>query len=92
MKAWLFLNRVAFICNICFVLAIIQRAYNFMPNEQIASTVVILGYTGALLCNAICLGAFVFWKVFFNKNKKTVPDWLLAFNFIAFVVQLTYFL
>jgi hypothetical protein len=92
MEIWLFFNRVAFICNICFALVVAHRMHAFIPNVAVLSSLVILGYLGALLCNAFCGIGFVIWKSFYNKTHKIVPNWLLAVNFILLLTQLIYFL
>jgi len=91
-------SRIVFICNICFILAVILRfvemsmrakgnfngAIKFQPLE---STLVILGY-GAVFLNFF----FILMLIFRLINKKpTFPRWLVFFNVMMFPLQLYYF-
>ncbi len=87
------LSRVAFICNIPFVVTLVLRWRNFIRDETITSFVIIAGYF---------LGAFVFnpiinilYAISLSNRKKlfsVVPKWLVITNFIFLLLQLTYFL
>jgi hypothetical protein len=67
-----FLSRVAFICNICFLLA----------------SFIVLGYMVSILVNVVVncwLIVLLFAK---RLRTAGVPLWLLIVNFIFFMIQL----
>ena len=82
------LSRVAFICNICFLLiSFIQWLPN--PPEGLASMFAPLGYILAILVNTV-VNVWVIVLFLFRKLKTgQVPAWLLIINFIFFAIQLT---
>ncbi len=95
-----FFSRVVFICNCCFIIAVILRMYenahkkngNFNGAIQIQpleSTLVVLGY-GAIFINLVFnLIVLVF---FVAKAKQPVAKWLIWTNFLLLILQLYYFL
>ena len=95
-----FFSRIVFICNCCFIIAVILRLYenahkkngNFNGAIQIQpleSTLVVLGY-GAIFINLVFnLIVLVF---FVAKAKQPVAKWLIWFNFLLLILQLYYFL
>lgn len=94
-----FFSKFTFICNLCFVLAVILRwvenvnkkkgsfdgAIELQPLE---STLVVLGY-GAIVVNFIFLLCILTLALL--KRKQTVPRWLIRGNLVFFVAQFIYF-
>lgn len=89
---WLnFLSRVAFICNLAFLLSAFLQYKNFIGNQSLLSTVVIIGYF---------LGVFIFSPLvnilyFIQLVKKRdlyqfVPKWLVVSNFIFLLTQIIF--
>src|SRR5215207_3309627 len=91
---WLsFLLRVAFICNIFFLLSVVLHFSSFLRDQAIVSTVVIIGYVLSVfvfnpLANIICFMLLLFKKELFN----TVPKWLVLTNFVFLILQIIYIL
>src|SRR5580698_11664931 len=56
MQALKLLVRVAFICNVCFLLASLIRWLPNPPEGQLVSTVIVMGYLMGLPVNGIVLG------------------------------------
>ena len=87
MRVLKLLVRVAFICNICFLLASLIRWLPNPPEGQVVSTVIVMGYlmglpvNGIVFCWALILRAAGKWRA------AALPLWLLAFNFIIFCLQ-----
>jgi hypothetical protein len=81
------LVRVAFICNICFLLASLILWLPSPPEGQVVSTVIVMGYlmglpvNGIVFCWALILAAAGKWRA------AALPVWLLGFNFIVFCLQ-----
>jgi hypothetical protein len=95
-----FFSRVVFLCNCCFIIAVILRfvelrtrtkgaggdlALKFQPLE---STVVVLGY-GAIFVNIVYVFLSLYWLG--TGKIRSVPRWLLLFNLLLFPLQVYYF-
>lgn len=95
-----FFSKIIFICNICFIAAVIFRYLeinadkagknpNVLGFQPLESTLIILGY-GAVIFNFIFLLSYLIAYLF--KKGMSVPKWILLFNLVLFFVQLIYFL
>jgi hypothetical protein len=82
------LARVAFICNICFLLASLILWLPNPPEGTFVSTVIIMGYLLGLLVNAIVNGWAAILLAAGKLQTAAIPLWLLAINFIVFILQL----
>jgi hypothetical protein len=94
-----FFSRVTFICNICFIIAIILRwveigrrakgnfngAIQFQPLE---ATLVILGY-GAVFINLFFFLFAIFWLL--TKKLQLIPRWIVLFNILILPFQVYFF-
>jgi hypothetical protein len=82
------LSRVAFICNICFLLASFVQWLPNPPEGGLISMIIILGYLLAILVNTV-VNVWVIAGLVVRKLKKDmVPGWLLIVNFAFFALQL----
>jgi len=90
MRLLRFLSRVAFICNICFLLASVLR-YLPVPDNELTSNVIILGYIGAISLNMFINLIFIILFVLRRLWTSGVPRWLIITNFIFFLVQIILF-
>lgn len=95
MQSLIFFSRVAFICNVCFVLVWVMRYYPVLkegePGEFV-SLVLILGILIAFLLN-IAVNGFIL--VFILQRKavwKLFPRWLIITNFLFLLPQIILFL
>lgn len=88
MQKLLFFSRVAFICNICFLLTWLMRYLPPMQQGHIASTVVILGIGLSVILNVI-INLFIIVGLFQKKPvKEHIPAWLAIANALFLVAQL----
>jgi hypothetical protein len=92
-------SKLTFICNICFIIAVILRwvelkrkatgnfsgAIKFQPLE---ATLVILGY-GAIFLNIIFVLFSIYWL--FAKKITLLPRWVVLFNVVIFPLQVYFF-
>lgn len=82
-----FFSRVAFICNICFLLAIILQMVPHPPQGEMVATTIIIGYVFAVIVNL----AVSFWLVviFFSKKQliNSVPRWLIIINLLFLIPE-----
>jgi hypothetical protein len=94
-----FFAKLVFICNCCFILAVILRlvenAHKKVGNfngsikiQPLESILVILGY-GAVYINFI-FNIFLLVLILSNR-KKTSPHWLNWVNFLFLILQVYYF-
>jgi hypothetical protein len=86
-----FLSRVAFICNICFLIASSLRYLPALPDNALTSDIIVLGYFVSIginfFVNLIVILLFLLRRVW----AAGVPRWLLVLNFVFFIVQIVLF-
>lgn len=91
MRWLLFLSRVAFICNLFFLLTVLLQWRNLIGDERVASTVVIIGYLFAVfIFNPIVNLSYGVTLVRKRPLFTFVPRWLVLANFIFLLLQLQY--
>jgi hypothetical protein len=88
MRVLKLLVRVAFICNICFLLASLIRWLPNPPEGQVVSTVIVMGYLMGLPLNAFVLCWVVVLAASGRWRTAALPVWLLVVNFCIFCLQL----
>ena len=81
-----FLSRVAFICNICFLVASFTQWLPALPDNALTSDIVILGYVVAIIVNLV-VNSIVLILLPFGK-LRSVPVWLLIVNGLFFIAQI----
>lgn len=92
MRQLLFLIKVAFICNIIFLITV---AIHFIPvhsNNDLLSTLIIIGLILAPCINTIVNLMVGYLFLFQQKKLNTLPFWLCISNAVFWVLQLTYIL
>ena len=92
MRWLLFLSRLAFVCNIFFLLAVSLQFGNWMQNPDIAATIAVIGYLMVVLFNPlvnICYLVLLFLR---KKFWTVVPSWLITANLLFLVMQIFYIL
>ena len=78
MRWLLFLSRVAFICNLFFLLTVLLQWRNLIGDERVASTVVIIGYLLAVfLFNPVVNLSYGFTLLRKKPLFTFVPRWLV---------------
>ncbi|HZE83697.1 MAG TPA: hypothetical protein VE035_05270 [Puia sp.] len=88
MSAFRFLSRVAFICNICFLLTSLVQYLPHPPEGPVISTIILMGYVLGILFNIIVNAWFLILLIARKPRATLGPGWLLIVNFIFFIVQL----
>ncbi|HEX4372109.1 MAG TPA: hypothetical protein VHZ50_02285 [Puia sp.] len=85
------LSKVAFIFNLCFLIACIIRFTPNVPQTEIGSLIIIAGYIIARIVNAVLnLSLIVLWVL--NKSLlQSVPVWLIIVNFLFLIAETIYF-
>jgi hypothetical protein len=92
MRWLLVLSRIAFICNICFLIAFSLQLTNWISNEQLTSTLVLIGYVMGFLLNPFVNIAYGVTALLSRKKLSAIPAWLITANIFFLVIQLLYIL
>ena len=88
---WLvILAKAAFICNVAFLLClIISVSKNFITNEMVRNTIIILGLILSVLVNSVVNITEMVLAA--RRRPSPVILWLRAFNFVIFVLQIAHY-
>jgi hypothetical protein len=90
---WLLvLSRVAFICNICFLIAFSIQMTDWIRNEDITSMIALIGYVMGFILNPLLVVCYLLIFIISRKKLKIVPSWLLTANILFLVIQFLYIL
>ncbi|MDQ3682592.1 MAG: hypothetical protein M3352_05910 [Bacteroidota bacterium] len=92
MRWLLFLSRIAFICNLFFLLTVLLQWRNLGGNDAVISTIIIIGYVFAILVNPLVNIFYVFMLIRKKPLLQRLPKWLVLANFIFLLLQLQYLL
>ena len=83
-----FFSRVALICNICLVLALLSRYFSFIPKGDLESTVIIDGLILSFIINGTVNVVYALLLLRKRKISESVPVWLVGINFLFLIFQL----
>ena len=92
MRWLLFLSRLAFICNVFFLLALLVQMTNWISHEAITGTIAITGYLMVAILNPFVNLAYLVVKVLGKKLSIIVPSWLIISNIVFLIMQFFYIL
>jgi hypothetical protein len=81
------LNRAAFICNICFLVALLLLHYKGLIREELTSMIIVMGIFLSILLNFIVIIWF-FTLLIFKKPLDRIFRRLVYFNTGFLVIQL----
>ncbi len=81
------LSRVAFICNVCFLLASLVQYLPHPPEGEIISSIIVLGYFLSVIVNVLVNLSLLILFIFGKLKAAGIPAWLLIVNFLFFIVQ-----
>ena len=92
MRWLLFLSRVAFICNILFLVSFSLRIYDWLGIEEIVSTIVIIGWVLSIIFNPVVNLCYlvIFWLK--RQSLSIIPTWLMVMNILFLILQLIFLL
>lgn len=86
------LSRVAFICNICFLLASFIQWLPYKVEGGAVSMIIVLGYLLAIVVNIVVNVSVILLLLIGRLRKAAIPVWLVIVNFLFFALQLTLFI
>ena len=92
MRWLLSLSRLAFICNLFFLLAFSLQLSNWIRDEQLVSTIVVIGYVMGFLLNPVTNLCYAFTGIIARKKLTIVPAWLIVANVLFLVIDAFYIL
>ena len=90
MQRLLFLSRVAFICNVCFLLAFSITITNWVKNQVFEGTIVIIGYVMVALFNPMVNICYLVLLLMRKKFWQVIPSWLITANILFLIMQIFY--
>jgi hypothetical protein len=73
------LHRAAFICNVCFLLAICMLWFKHPPDPGIASLIIVMGFFLSVVLNIVVNGWMLFLR-FAKKRLDGIPTLLIYLN------------
>jgi hypothetical protein len=91
MQKVLFFSRVAFICNVCFVLTWLLRYYPSLQMDHGVATIVVLGIVVSGILNLVVNVAVIIALLTKKNNRNHFPYWLIIVNFLFLIVQIILF-
>ena len=86
------LSKVAFIFNICFLLAAMMRLVSDLPQTEIVSLIIISGYLLAIIVNVVVNLWLAIFGIINKSLPKIIPLWLIIVNFLFLIVEIIFFL
>ncbi len=86
----LFMARVAFICNIFFVLCFLLRHTQIPLPQALNGFIIIVGWIMSVMMNVALHSARLY--VYMRKQPTGLPAWLAIVNLIFLLFQLAYFI
>ena len=92
MRRTLFLSRVAFICNVFFVLAFSLQVSRWLHNPEVFSFIMLIGYVLVLLFNPLVNLCYLVLWLMRKKLVEVIPAWLITANILFLVMQIFYIL
>jgi len=98
MRVLRLLSRVAFICNICFILASIiqwlphRKENEGMSEDVILSNIFVLGFILSIVLNIIVNVPVVFLFILGRLRAAAIPVWLIVINALFFLWQMVLFI
>lgn len=90
MRWLLFLSRVAFICNLFFILSLLILWKELVTQQAVVGTVGILGYVLAIVFNSFVNLCYVTMLLVKRSVLSVIPKWLLLANLVFFILQILY--
>ena len=90
MRWLLFISRLAFICNVCFLIAFSLQLTNWIRDEQLTSTIILIGYVMGFLLNPVLNVIYLAVFSLSRSRLAIVPTWLITANILFLVIQILY--
>src|SRR5205085_228421 len=90
---WLLkLSRVAFICNLFFLVAFSLQLSKWIHDQNITDYVITIGYVMGFILNPLANICYFFTAIISRKKLSIVPSWLIAANILFLFIDAFYIL
>ena len=90
---WLLkLSRIALICNLFFLLAFSLQLTKWIRDEQLTSTILIIGYAIGFILNPLANFSYLLFGIFSRRSLIIIPAWLIVANVLFLVIDAFYIL
>jgi hypothetical protein len=83
---------MAFICNLFFLLAFSLHISNWIKDQQLTSTILVLGYLMGFILNPLANLCYLFTAIISRKRLSIVPSWLIVANVLFLIIDGFYLL
>jgi hypothetical protein len=88
---WLrILSRIAFVCNIFFIVALLLAIAHWVPNKEMEATDIFIGFVLALIFTSVVNVCYLILFVLRRKFWQVVPSWLITANILFLLIQFLY--
>jgi len=92
MRWLLFLSKLAFICNLAFLVSFIFRFTNWLTNHEIQQYIIIIGWVLSVIFNPLVVLCYLLFFLIKRKGLLIVPAWLTVMNVFFLFLQLVFLL
>ena len=90
---WLLkLSRIAFICNIFFLLAFSIQISKWIKDQDTIDYIITIGFVMAFLLNPVTNVCYLVTAFFSRKKLSIIPSWLIVANILFLIIDGFYFL
>jgi hypothetical protein len=80
-------SKMAFLCNMCFLMATLMQFFHFHVQGEMVATIIIIGYLVAFFVNLVAnLWALLLWYKKELRNLQ-IPQWLLYSNLFLLIPE-----
>lgn len=92
MRWLLFLSKLAFICNLAFLVSFVFRFTNWLDNQDIKNYIILIGWVLGIILNPLVVVCYLLFFLLKRKNLATLPAWLMVMNVLFLFLQLVFLL
>ena len=90
---WLLkLSRVAFICNLFFLLAFSIQLSKWINDQDLTDYIITIGFAMGFILNPITNLCYLFIAIVARKKLSIVPAWLMTANILFLFIDAFYIL
>lgn len=90
MRWLLFLSKLAFICNVLFLVAFTFRIGNWTHYQDIISIVIIIGWVLVFLFNPLVNLCYLILLLTKRRSLAIVPVWLKTSNIFFLIIEMVF--
>ncbi|HET9747046.1 MAG TPA: hypothetical protein VFP97_15120 [Chitinophagaceae bacterium] len=92
MRWLLFLSKLAFVCNLAFLVSFLFRVTDWLEYHDIKAYIIIIGWVLGVIFNPLVVLCYLLFFLFKRKALAVVPPWVLVVNTLFLFLQLVFLL